>query len=356
MKKVLSLLLVLSIAIGLFSVTASAAGEVSGATMVETANAKLQKLDADDDGAISTADAAQYLKAAAGIIEAPEIDYDYNGDGKVSVVDAQKVLRVVAGVDSPLNAEEAFALFNEGINSVKTIRPGFNKTATIVCPSIKVTTMNAPIKEMNVTNLEFDQYVEKIIKVMNTFPYNLALNAEMKAQLEEMRVQAKASYEPQVSTKTVAKTSNSHYTYFPVNNLGWSSKLTMADIKSINCIIENGAIVYTIKMNDVTYIGDEYPTGAAGFSKRQSLPYGKIFNIPAFDESDGSTVNKITFQNGTVVYKQDLRTGDSLSADYSYSYVIDMTAAPQEDSDLVMKTVTTTNMSENYVMNRVTVN
>lgn len=323
--------------------------------MVETAKAKLEKIDADDDGAISTADAAQYLKAAAGIIEAPEIEYDYNGDGEVSVVDAQKVLRVAAGVDSPLNAEEALALFDEGINSVKTVRPGFNKTATTVCPSIKVTTMNAPIGDMNVTNLEFNQYVDKIIKLMNTFPYNLVLNAEMKAQLEEMRIQAQDSYKPQVTTKTVAARSNSHYSYFPVNNLGWSSKLTMADVKSITCTIENGAIVYTVKMNDITYVGDEYPTGAAGFSKRQSLPYGKIFNIPAFDESDGSVINKMSFKSGTIVYKQDLRTGDSLSADYSYGYVVDMTAAPQEDSDLVMKTVTTTNMSENYVMNRVTV-
>ena len=353
MKKVLSLLLVLSIAIGLFGVTASAAGETT--VTAEAAMAKLQKLDADIDGTISTADAAQYLKAAAGIIPSSDIDYDYDADGKVSVVDAQKVLRVVAGVDSPVTQEEALVLFNEGINSVKTVRPGFEKTATMVCPSIKVTTMNAPIKEMNVTNLEFDQYVEKIIKVMNTFPYNLALNAEMKAQLEDMRVQAKNSYLPQVTTKTVASRSNMHYTYYPVNNLGWSSRLTMADIKSITCVIDSGSIVYTIKMNDVTYVGDEYPTGAAGFSKRQALPYGKVFNIPAFDESDGSTVNKVSFSNGTVVYKQDYRTGDSLYSDYTYNYVIDMTAAPQEDSELVMKTVTTTNVNENYVMNRVVV-
>ena len=340
-------------AIGLFGVAASAAGETT--VTAETAMAKLQKLDVNTDGAISTVDAAQYLKAAAGIIDSAEVDYDYDADGSVSVVDAQKVLRVVAGVDSPVTQEEALVLFNAGINSVKTVRPGFEKTATMVCPSIKVTTMNAPIDQMNVSNLEFDQYVEKIIKLMNTFPYNLALNEEMKAQLEEMRVQAKESYEPQVTTKTVASRSNSHYTYFPVNNLGWSSRLTTADIKSITCVIESGSIVYTVKMNDVTYVGDEYPTGSAGFSKRQSLPYGKIFNIPAFDESDGSTVNKVSFKNGTIVYKQDYKTGDSLYADYSYGYVIDMTAAPQEESELVMKTVTTTNVNENYVMNKVTV-
>ena len=213
--------------------------------------------------------------------------------------------------------------------------------------------MNSPISEMNVTNLEFSQYVEKINKLMNSPVFSLIMNAEMKAELEEMKVQAKEVYEPQVSTKTVAKASNSHYTYFPVNNLGWSSRLTLADIKSISCSIENGNIVYVLKMNDVTYVGDEYPTGAAGFSKRQALPYGKIFNIPSFDESDGSTVNKVSFSNGTVIYKQDYRTGSSLYADYSYSYVIDITAAPQEDTTFVMKTVTTTNTNENFVMNKV---
>lgn len=342
----------LCIAVGIFSVNASAASDTE---MAESAMAKLQKIDADGNGSLTTADASQYLKVAAGIVEGDANDYDYDADGVVSVVDAQKVLRVVAGVDSPVNQEEALALFNEGINSVKTKRPGFEKTATMVCPSIKVTTMNAPISSMNVTNLEFDEYVEKIIKLMNTFPYNVALDAEMKAQLEQMRVEAQEAYEPQITAKTVAKASNSHYTYFPVNNLGWSSRLTLADIKSITCTVESGSIVYTIKMNDVTYVGDEYPTGAAGFSKRQALPYGKIFNIPAFDESDGSTVNKVSFSNGTIIYKQDYRTGDSLYADYTYNYVVDITAAPQKDSDLVMKTVTTTNANENYVMNRVTV-
>ncbi len=260
-------MLVLCIAIGIFGVTATAAVDDA---VAEAAMAKLQKLDIDKNGSISTLDASQYLKAAAGIIDTSEVDYDFDADGSVSVLDAQKVLRVVAGVDSALTQEEALALFNEGINSVKTVRPGFEKTATVVCPSIKVTTMNAPISQMNVTNLEFDQYVDKIIKLMNTFPYNLALDDAMKAQLEEMRVQAAESYKPQVSTKTVLKASNSHYTYFPVNNLGWSSRLTLADIKSIACTIENGAIVYTLKMNDVTYVGDEYPTGSAGFSKRLS--------------------------------------------------------------------------------------
>ena len=108
-------------------------------------------------------------------------------------------------------------------------------------------------------------------------------------------------------------------------------------------------------MPDTTHIGDEYPTGSSGFSKRQNLTYGKIFNIPALDESDGSTVNKVQFKNGKVVLKVDVLTGDVLSADYSYTYYTEIMAAPQEDSTLTMKTATTANTTENYIMNRVTV-
>ena len=131
MKKVLSLLLVLCIAIGIFGVNATAADDA----VADAAMAKLQKLDIDSNGSISTADASMYLKAAAGIIDTTEIDYDFDADGSVSVLDAQKVLRVVAGVDSPISQEEALALFNGKLNSVKTVRPGFQKTETIQCPS-----------------------------------------------------------------------------------------------------------------------------------------------------------------------------------------------------------------------------
>ena len=354
MKKVLSVVLVISVLMCILSTTAFAS--TTELTTAQKSLLKVQRIDADGDGDYTTSDASEFLKAAAGIVENSDGEqYDVDSDGVVSVIDAQKVLKIVSGIESVLTEEEALELFNSNINSVKSVRPGFEKESTIVCPSIKITTMNAPIADMNVTDLEFDKYVDKIVKLMNTFPYNVALDDAMKAQLADMKVQAREAYEPQVTTKTVDKFSNAHYSYFPVNNLGWSSKLTMNDISSISCTVADGSIVYTIKMPTNTYIGDEYPTGTAGFSKRQALPYGKAFNIPSFDESDGSTVNKVIFKDGVIVLKEDIVTGDTLSVDYSYNYVVDITGAKQEDSDLVMKTATTSNVTENYVMNRVTV-
>ncbi len=353
LKKILSVILVISVLMGVFAISVSAADETAN---MPDGLLRVQRIDADGDGAYSTSDAAEFLKAAAGIsANADDEKYDLNLDGYVSVADAQKALKIVSGIEPIFTEAESLEFFNKKINSVKTVRPGFEKTSTMQCPSIKITTTNAPIADMNVTNLEFNQYVDKIIKLMNTFPYNMALDDNMKAQLNEMKVQANEAYLPQTETKTVMKTSNSHYSYFPVNNLGWSSKLTTTDIKGASCQVVGDAIVFTVTLDDVTYIGDEYPTGSAGFSKRQTLSYGKVFNIPALDESDGSTVNKVQFKNGKVVLKIDVATGDVLSADYSYSYITEVMAPPQKDSELTMKTATTANVSENYIMNRVTV-
>lgn len=354
MKKFLSVILAIGIMISMLSITGFA--ETAETDAVERSFLKLKRVDADGDGNYTTSDASLVLKAAAGIVEdTGDGKYDIDCDGVVSVTDAQKVLRIASGIENVLTENEALELFNRKINSVKSVRPGFKKEGTVVCPSIQVTTMNAPVSDMNVTDLEFDKYVDKIVKLMNSFPYNLALNDEMKAQLKEMQAQAKAAYEPQVSEKTVNASSSAHYSYFPVNNLAWSSRLTAEDVSSVTCTVADGAVIYTVKMSEYTYIGDEYPTGTTGFSQRQTLPYGKVFNIPAFDESDGSTLNKLTLSDGVVTLEEDLATGDILSADYYYAYVVDITAAQQDDSSLVMKTKTTSKVTENYTMNRVTV-
>ena len=361
MKKLLSVILVISVMMGIFAITASAADETTNLTDAERAMLKIQRIDANGDGAYTTLDAAAFLRAAAGIsADSADEKYDIDLDGYVSVTDAQKALKIVSGIEPVLDSAETLALFNEKLNSVKTVRPGFEKTSTVQCPSIKITTTNAPITEMNVTNLEFDQYIDRVVSVMNGPVYSLLLDANMKAQLKEMQEQADEAYKPQTQTKTVAKASNSHYSYFPVNNLGWSSKLTIDDINGATCQIVGSDIFCTITLPDTTHIGDEYPTGSSGFSKRQSLTYGKVFNIPALDESDGSTVNKVQFKNGKVVLKVDVSTGDVLAVDYSYTYYTEVMAAPQKNADgsvakLTMKTATTTNVAENYIMNRVTV-
>ena len=112
----------------------------------------------------------------------------------------------------------------------------------------------------------------------------------------------------------------------------------------------NGKIIITVTFGNFKYNKGEYPTGSGGFGDRQKLPYGKVFNLPALNESDGAVVNSMEFKNGVVVLKLDAATGNVAEVDYSFSYVSDITSAKTEGSDLVMRTVTNTNTNENYIV------
>lgn len=349
MKKLLSIVLVIGILMSVMSLSVSAADAPLTEEQITGFVTMMNRADVDSDGAYSTQDAKILLRAAAGIEPAGD-DYDVDLDGQVSLLDAQKMLCVASGIENVIDDAVLLQYFKETLNGVKTKKPGFDRTTTMVCPSIKVTTSGAPISSLNVSNMEYRDYVNTFVKAMNTFPYNTMLDDEMKKELELMKQSAVDIYKPQTEEKSVAATSNSHYTYFPVNNLGWSCKLEMSDIKSIRQTLADGAIVITVTLADYTYTKGQYPTGTAGFSKRQALPYGKVFNIPALDETDGSVVNSMALKNGKVILTLDCETGKVTEVDYSYSYTSNITSAKAEGSNLVMKTVTTADTNENYVM------
>ncbi len=344
MKKLLSIVLVIGILMSVMSLSVSATGEETSDIML-----MMTRADIDGDGTYSTQDASKLLRAAAGIEPSSE-EYDIDLDGQVSLLDAQKMLRVAANLENVIEDAELLTLFKNTLDGVKAKKPGFDKTTTMLCPSIKVTTTGAPDSQLNVNNMEYRDYVNTLVKVMNSFPYNTMLDAEMKKELELMKQSAVDVYKPQTETKTVAATSNSHYTYFPVNNLGWSCKLDLSDIKSIRQTVADGNIVITVTLDDYTYGKGGYPTGSSGFTERQKLPYGKVFNLPALNENDGSVVNSMALKNGVVVLKLNAETGKAVEVDYSYSYTSNITSPKAEGSNLVMKTVTTANTNEHYVM------
>lgn len=343
LKKIISAVLVAIMMLSIASVSVSAV-DVEGLTTGEKALLTIQRADVNGDAKYSTDDVSLILKAAAGIIKIENEEYyDLDLDGYVSVKDAQLMLEVVTGVGKLITDEEALESFNTIINGVKTKKPGFNRTSTLVCPSVKITTSGFPIiaGSLNVTNMEYKDYVNRMVSLMGD-----------SADVDELKQSAVEIYKPQTETKTIAASSNSHYTYFPVNNLGWSSKLTVSDIKSITYTVSDGCIIYTVKMGDYTYGKGQYPSGSKGFSDRQKLPYGKIFNIPALSEDDETIVNSVQLKNGTVVLKADLATGNVVSVDYSYSYVTDVSSTNTSGNYTInMKTVTSTNVTEKFVMN-----
>lgn len=358
MKKTISILLSVCLLVAILPVSSYASYSADEIKL---------NFDYNADKKIDLNDARTVLRVSANLEEPKEgLIYDVTGNGDgITMEDVKKIVAIVTGIDTEVNecAEFNLELFKAELNSVKSVKPGFTKTATTQCHSMKVTTKNAPISEFNVTNMEFDDYTNKTCDYLENY-YGRILTSEMKADIASMRKQAKELYNLKTTTKTINRY-GSHYYHFPVNNLGNSCFLEIDDIKSIECYEEDGYIIRKVTMNEDTYIGDEFPTGNEGFSQRwKTISYGKVFNIPDFDETEGtketSILNKVTFKNGVIISKVDKLSGIPVSVEYSYSYVADISAIPTVDKDgnegIQMDSVTQATNTESYVLNPVTKN
>lgn len=364
MKKLFSILLSICIVFSLVSVSAYA---TTGDEIKST-------YDYNGDGEVNLTDARTVLRVSANL-EAPRdgYDYDVDNDGFVTVTDVKAILSIVLGIDVTISDDEyLLSLFKTELNNVKDKRPGFTKTSTTQCLSMLVTTKNAPASELNYsTPVEFKVYANASCDYMENLlngPAGLLLpssqKAQVRTQIAELRKQATEIYQPQITTKTVNRY-GSHYYHFPVNNLGNSCFLELSDIKSIECYEEDGYIIRKVTMNTDKYVGDEFPTGNEGSTERwKTISYGKVFNIPDFDETSGtkktSNLNSVTFKDGVIISKVDKLTGIPVQVDYSYSYVADVSTIPEKNTDgtdgLQMDSVTTATVSETYVINPITVN
>ena len=366
MKKTISILLAVCLLIAILPISSYASYSAAEIQL---------NFDYNADGKVDLNDARTVLRVSAKL-EAPKkgLIYDITGNGDgITMDDVKKIVSIVTGVDTEVNecAEFNLGLFKSELNSVKTLKPGFTKTETAQCLSMRVTTKNAPADELNVTNMEFDDYTNKtcdymdsllngpegyIIMIAKPEYYN-----EMKAQVAELRKEATEAYKPKTATTTIKK-HNSHTFQFPLNANINACLLTIDDIKSIECYEEDGYIVRKVTMNTDTYIGDEFPTGAKGNSERlKTVSYAKIFNIPTFSETQGtketSVLNKVTFKDGVIISKVDKLSGVPVSVEYSYSYVADISTIPEIDNEgnvgLQMDSVTEAINSESYVINPV---
>ncbi len=369
MKRTISILLSVCILISALCVTSFAS---------YTAQEIALNFDYNADGSVNLSDARTVLRVSAGL-EAPKdgLIYDITGNGDgITMEDVKKIIGIVTGIDTEVNecAEFNLELFKAELNNVKKERPGFTKTATAQCHSMLVTTHNAPTSELNVTNMEFDDYTNKSCDYMENLldgPAGLALKLqdpqayqEMKTYISDLRTQAKDIYKLNTTTTKINKYS-SHTYQFPINNNLNSCLLKIDDIKSIRCYEEDGYIVREVTMNDDTYIDNEFPTGSEGLKeRRENISYAKVFNIPDFDETEGtkqtSVLNSVTFKNGVIISKVDKLSGIPVSVEYSYTYVADISTIPEVDENgdegLQMDSVTTATNTESFVINPVTKN
>ena len=155
MKKFLTTLLAVTLLISSLSVSAFALTgneiviEYDFAANVAQKDENNNIIGYTSDGKVTLDDARAVLRVSAGI-EAPRTgltydDYDVDGDGFVTVSDVKTVIGIILGIDVTISDDEyLLSLFNAELNSVKSLRPGFTKTATTQCHSMLVTTRNAP--------------------------------------------------------------------------------------------------------------------------------------------------------------------------------------------------------------------
>ncbi len=354
MKKILCLALCLCLLASSLCVNVFAADSLDEITSL---------YDYNGDGFINLTDARTVLRVSAGL-EQPKANLIYDLDGQdgdtPTINDVKLVIAVVMGIDVEIaNEEFLLALFTNELDSVKTTKPGFTKVATNTCEKMLVTTKNAPVSSLNVTNMDFQEYTEKSCSYIEDLA-GFLLTSEMKASLATMRQEAAELYVPKTKTTTIAKR-RSHYATFPINNIQKSCYLKIDDIASITSEeTEDGYIIRTVKMKDFSYTGDEYPLGASkAAERREKIAYARAFNLPSLNESE-TILNGVTFKNGVIVSKVDKLSGIPVYVKYSYTYVSDIsteqTYDDNGDPNLQMDSLTTASVVEEFTINPVTNN
>ncbi len=374
MKKVLSIMLTVCLIAGVFSVCAFAEEKTptenfleifdtfdkDGDGIISESEAK-KVADIDGDGETTLTDARTLLKVAAELEPEPEgVNCDLNCDGIVSAEDARKAMRMALGIDSTIiNDEFVVNYLCEELNRVKTEKPGFNRTITQQCQSMKVTATGAPISGMNANNVEYYEYLEQSKKVIESYKLLIIMSSgkedyeETIAAMDEAIAQAKEIYKPQTATKTVSRGSSSHNTYFPVFYYSWACKLTPEDIKNISYVFNGNNIVLTVNMNNYNYTAKNYPYTSSGSDqqKRLELPYGKAFNLPDTNTGGGANFEALNLKNGKIVCTIDKTTGSVTNVDYSYSYVLKYSQTEDTaGSGISMILTQSADYAENYVM------
>ena len=332
MKKFICLLLTVCVlmSMGIVYVGADAADDM--ALLYDFAlnkNVKDEETDTyvlTSDGVVDTNDARAVMRVAAGI-ETPRagINYDVDGDGVLSNRDAKKLLCIIVGIDESTASDEEYQLarFSKELNAVKTQRPGFTKNTTYACTDMRITTTGAPedkfilglmgIDTLNVTNMDFVEYADMLIKVGEK------AGASDSKEMQELRKQRDTLYIPKTDTRTVKKR-YSHKAQFPIYSEDYACALTMDDIKSITCVDDGDYIIRTVTLNEEAFGKGEFPVDED--ERLTKVKHAKVFSIPKLKE-DVDILENLRFYEGKVVIKTSKLTGMPESATYEYKYYVE---------------------------------
>ncbi len=373
MKKALSIILVIGIIFSCMAVTASAEGEVAELTTAQVNLAKIVKSDVNKDGSCDVNDVSEVLRAAIGINAAGDA-YDIDSNGYTSTEDALALLKHLSGIEKLVSDEELLDIVNEKLNGVKTEMPGFSRYSTAKCTSMKVTQkftavgtmeniLNMALAEMNYTDLEYDQYCQKMVEQLEKSKESISTDksltaaqkekeiAELDEQIAAMKESGATYKNPEVESASIEPLDEAgHRNKFPRDRIAeYSSELAITDIKAITYSVNNGAITFTVAMNNTSYNNATYPTTSSGLA---NIPYGKAFNLPFLRGKTGSTLTKAEYKNGKIAVTVDKETQAITKAVYSYNYYSDVKAPTTNmayNSQLSVNVDMSTKMSGNVV-------
>jgi hypothetical protein len=202
MKKIISIILALVMAISVMSLTALAEG---------------LKGDVNGDNAVTAVDARIILQHVAELRNDFKDTCDVNGDGNISAVDARIVLRIVAGLEEP--EDKPFETEEEQLEYFKTSFNGVKTNA--------VTATNGNTKLYNYNDYVYVHPVIKGMYEMTAEEGALPIEEQLTAELSDELVPVNKTYE---GSEAIASA-------FPP--IGGTCNLTMKDVSKIS-IKESG--------------------------------------------------------------------------------------------------------------------
>lgn len=282
MKKLLSLLMVVSFMITTMSLVSKAEG---------------LKGDANADGKVNSTDALNVLQYVVGTLEKVENENnaDVNSDGVINSVDALEILKIAVGIvnpadpTNPTTKSEIIDCYNNAINKVINEKAGFTKTTT-----------------SQLDKLEGAEALMKI-KVAKDAVYDF-LGVGDNVFLNEKG-----------TSKWLKK-----------------SSLSDADVTSATCIKDGNNLKITLNLKDGSSSApngtDTSPISRCGLysgsNVEKEYDYKNAANFyKGINEADDTSVQSIkeSTQNAKIVAVVDSETGKLVSLDIAFDWNVELT-------------------------------
>ena len=109
--------------------------------------------------------------------------------------------------------------------------------------------------------------------------------------------------------------------YYPVEKENWASKLTAADLKDASCTEKDGIYTITLHLLD-DELSDNPANGTGHHPKAFSVVKAGDINENAGPAKSLLSGLKTGYKKGEIICTIDAKTGNMLTADYDYTWIL----------------------------------